>query len=207
MNSQALTDSNHSANLGGNGGSAIVRGKFYNGLRADVVVNETNITAEAAKVAALQAVVLPAGGVQISTNVVEYSTEVTLTATEIVGSAAGAIGHGNGAILVTSPGSGYVLELVSAVLIYDFLTAAYTGGGDDNVIQLGTAAQTAAIAGADLLEAAGDKIVKVGPLSAVDLPATVGTNLALKGTALTQPGTAAGVLRVNITYRIHTTNL
>lgn len=147
-----------------------------------------------------------AENISLQSGVVEKTALVTLTATQIVGTAAGDVGHASGATLVASPGSDYVLELVSAILIYDYLTGAYTGGGDDTVIQLGTVAQTAAIAGADLLEASGDKIVMVTPLAAVDLPMTVGTTLNLQGTALTA-GTGAGVLRCHITYRIHTTGL
>lgn len=140
-------------------------------------------------------------------SVVEKTVLTTLTADQIVGTDAGDVGHASGAILVASPGSGYVLELISAILIYDYDTAAYTGGGDDTVIQLGTVAQTAAVAGADLLEASGDKIVMLTPLAAVDLPMTVGTALNLQGTALTDPGTAVGVLRCYVTYRIITTGL
>lgn len=139
--------------------------------------------------------------------VVTITDIVTLDSTEIVGTAAGDIGHASGAILVESLGSGYALEFVSAVLIYDYGTAAYTGGGDDNVILLGTVAQSGVIAGADLLEASGDKLTMLTPLSTADLVMTVGTDLALKGTALTQPGTAVGTLRVHITYRVHTTGL
>jgi len=146
------------------------------------------------------------GGVSPTSGVVEKTVTTTLTAAQIVGTAAGDIGHASGAILVASPGSDYVLELVSAVLIYDYLTGAYTGGGDDTTIQLGTVDQTAAIAGADLLEASGDKIVMLTPIAATDLPMTVGTSLNLQGTALTA-GTGAGVLRCNVTYRIHTTGL
>jgi len=145
-------------------------------------------------------------GISPTANVVQKTVLTTLTAAQIVGTSAGDIGHASGAILVESPGSDYVLELVSAILIYDYLTGAYTGGGDDTVIQLGTVAQTAAIAGADLLEAAGDKIVMLTPLGAVDLPMTVGTSLNLQGTALTA-GTGAGVLRCYVTYKIITTGL
>lgn len=147
------------------------------------------------------------GGISLTATVREFTTIVTLTATEIVGTSAGDIGHASGAILVAAPSSDYTLEFVSAVFIYDYLTAAYTGGGDDNVIQLGTVTQSAPIAGSDLLESSGDEVVMLTPLAAVDLPMTVGTTINLQGTALTQPGTAAGVLRVHITYRLHTTGL
>lgn len=133
-----------------------------------------------------------------------YTKEVTLDATTIVGTDAGDIGHAEGAILVTAPGATKILEFISAVLIYDFDTAAYTGGGDDNVIQLGTTAVSKPIAGADLLGAAADKIVYVNALGDADVALAANQPLAFHGTALTQPGTAAGTLSIRISYRVHT---
>jgi len=132
------------------------------------------------------------------------TAKVTLTADEIVGTDAGCIGHTAGAVLVAAPGAGKVLEFVSAVLSYKFNGAAYTGGGDDNVIRQGTTAVSAAIAGADLLEDTADDIAYVNALSAADVKLTANSTLNLAGTALTQPGEAAGTLDVFITYRVHT---
>ena len=67
-------------------------------------------------------------------------------------------------------------------------------------------AVSTAVTGASLLEAAGDKILRLGSI-ATELSPTVGTGLSIAGTALTNPGTAEGELRVHITYRVHTTNL
>lgn len=149
------------------------------------------------------------GGITISANVTEYTVEVTLTATEIVGTAAGDIGHANGATLVAAPSSDYTLEFVRAVAIYDYATAAYTGGANDLVVAIGSGG--AAISGvcstANLLGAAGDKIVYFVPLATAAVPMSVGTAISLRGTAYTNPGTAAGVLRVYTTYRIITTGL
>ena len=146
------------------------------------------------------------GSAELAETVLKYTT-VTLTATEIVGTAAGDIGHASGATLLAAPGAGKVVELISAVLIYDFDTAAYTGGGNDIVIKQGSTTLTTPIASADLLGAAGDKIVQVNPLSASDQALTENTGLSLTATAFTQPGTAAGVLRVKLVYRVHTTGL
>ena len=151
-----------------------------------------------------------AGGISSVATVIEYTDSITLTATEIVGTDAGDVGHADGAILVTAPGAGFTLEFVSAFLIYDYSTAAYTGGADDAVIQVGvTGTQvtvTGAITGANLLEASGDKMLRLGSISTELVHADNGA-ISLNGTALTQPGTAAGVLRVHITYRKHTTGL
>lgn len=138
------------------------------------------------------------------------NAEVTLTATQIVGTSAGDLGHASGAELVAAPGAGYVLQLINAVLIYDYSVAAYTGGGNDTFIQNGASAValTTSIASADLLGAAGDKIVQLTPLSASDQALTANTSLTLKSTtAWTQPGTAAGVLRCHVLYRLITTEL
>jgi hypothetical protein len=135
------------------------------------------------------------------------TVKVTLTATEIVGNAAGDIGHASGATLVAAPGAGYAIEFISALFVYDFATAAYTGGGDDVVVEYtGSTNVTSAITSANLLGAAGDKILRLGAI-ATEVAPLVNTGLSLSGTAYTQPGTAAGVLRCYITYRVLTTNL
>ena len=146
-----------------------------------------------------------------TTKVSDIITEqVTLTATEIVGTSAGDLGHASGAVLVAGVSSAYAMEFVSAVAIYDFDTAAYTGGGNDTTINIGSggAALTGVVTSANLLGAAGDKIVVFNQLSTAALPLSVGTGLSMNSvTAWTQPGTAAGVLRVQISYRLHTTGL
>lgn len=136
--------------------------------------------------------------------------EITLTATEIVGTAAGDLGHASGAVLVAGVSSDYAMEFVSAVAIYDFATAAYTGGGNDTTINIGSggAVLTGVVTSANLLGAAGDKIVIFNQLSTAALPLSVGTGLSMNSiTAWTQPGTAAGVLRVQVSYRLHKTGL
>lgn len=140
----------------------------------------------------------------------EFTVLTTLTATEIVGTAAGDLGHASGATLVAAPGAGFALQFIRAIAIYDFATAAYTGGGDDTSIRLGSggAAITGIVTSANLLGAAGDKIVRFEPLAAAALPVSVNVAISLVSTtAWTQPGTAAGVLRVYTTYRVITTGL
>lgn len=149
-------------------------------------------------------------GLRFTPTVLELTAYVSLDSTIIAGTAAGDIGHSSGATLVAAPGSAYTLEFVSAVLIYDHSTSDFAGGGDDNVIQNGSTATalSAAIAGADLLEASGDKMVTISALSATDQVLVANMPLSLQGTALTNDaGTAAGALRVHITYKVHTTGL
>ena len=158
---------------------------------ADDAVTAAKLAAEAVDNAAIDADMI-------------QTAKVTLTAAKIVGTDAGCIGHSAGAVLVAAPGEGKVLEFVSAVLSYNFDTAAYTGGGDDIVIRQGATAVSAAIAKADLLADTEDDIAYVNALSAADIKLTANSTLNLHGTALTQPGTAAGTLDVFITYRVHT---
>lgn len=168
-------------------------------IEADVISEET-----AGAGVTVDGVLLKDGGISPgSVNAQLFTVLTTLTATEIVGTAAGDIGHASGATLVTAPTSDYTLEFVSAVAIYDFNTAAYTGGANDLVVAIGSGG--AAISGvcstANLLGAAGDKIVYFRPLATAAVPMSVGTAISLRGTAFTNPGTAAGTLRVYTTYR------
>jgi hypothetical protein len=156
-----------------------------------VIDSSGNLTATAASV----------GSSEIDPKVIQYAT-VTLTAANIVGTDAGDIGHTAGAPLVAAPGAGYILEFISATLSYDFNTAAYTGGNNDLVIRQGTTAVSAAIADADLLKDTEDDIAFVAALSAADIKLTANSTLNLYGTAYTQPGTAAGTLKVHVAYRV-----
>ncbi len=141
-----------------------------------------------------------ASGIKVAT--------ATLTAAEIVGTTAGTIGHADGAELVAAPGSGYVLQFVSAVLIYDYDTAAYTGGaGDDLTVYINSVVVSPAIATTDLITKAGDTVISLSALSANDYILGVNSNINLAATEITQPGAAAGVIRCIVSYRTITTGL
>ena len=136
-----------------------------------------------------------------------YTATGYLTAAQIVGSGAGSLAHANGVELVAAPGAGYVYELISAVLILDFDTAAYTGGGTDLYIRVGTVNECAAITAAQLVDSAADAILGVN-LLATNVVLTANTNINLKcTTAFTQPGSAAGLLRYKVSYRTIATGL
>jgi hypothetical protein len=125
----------------------------------------------------------------------------TLTAATIVGSSAGTLGHSAGVIVLAAPGTGYVYEFVGGLLAYTFATAAYTGGGNDLNVRIGTVAQTAAITTAQLLLSASSCVLQLNALATNVVP-TSNTTLNLKATtAYTQPGTAAGTLKYWLTYR------
>jgi hypothetical protein len=147
------------------------------------------------------------GGIQLSTGVYQKTAEVTISAAEIVGTSAGDLGHADGVELVAAPGAGYALQFVSAVVIYDYDTAAYTGGaGDDLTVYINSVAVSGAIATADLITKAGDTVIGLNELT-TDKVLGVNSNINLACTAVTQPGTAAGVIRVKTTYNVITTGL
>lgn len=214
MKSVKITKTNHAIDMETPVDATIVRGKFYNNLKDDFdalrpsdTVIKANTISEVTSAAGVTAdsVLLKDGYVQ-ATNL--KTVLATLTATEIVGTSAGDIGHSAGAILVPAAGTGYIHEFVSALIVYDYGTAAYTGGTNDLVIRVGTVAQCAAITTASLLGGAADAILAVNKLATntVETGSAAGT-INLYGTAYTQPGDAAGVLRIYVTYRTYPTGL
>jgi len=136
------------------------------------------------------------------------SADILISAADITATDAGKLGHAAGVPLVADPGANKVVDLISAVMIYDFDTAAYTAGGNITVNSNGGAALTGTVTAANSLGASTDKIVRFVPLSTggVALTANKGLNL-VSSAAFTQPGTAAGVVRVKVLYRVITTGL
>jgi len=99
------------------------------------------------------------------------------------------------------------LQFVNAVLVYDYDTAAYTGGaGDDLTVYINSVAVSGAIATADLITKAGDTVISLSALTN-DYILGVNSNINLASTAVTNPGTAAGVIRAKVTFRVITTGL
>lgn len=151
------------------------------------------------------------GGISLTATVTEYTTIVTVDSTKIEGNDVGDIGHADGAILVAAPGTGYTTEFVSAFLIYERVAADFAGGNNDLAIQVGVnsaqVAMSGAITDANFLTASSDKMIRLGATATEVVYADNGI-ISLAGTAFTNnSGTAAGMLRVHVTYRVHTTGL
>lgn len=139
-----------------------------------------------------------AGG-DIRTEVVEIASDA------ITGTDAGELGHADGVELVAAPGSGKVIELISAVLSYVYDTAAYTDGGNTTINWVGGAAITGLVSAANGIGASADKIVGFQPLAAAGNAMVEDSAINLEAaSAFTQPGTAAGTIKVIVTYRIIT---
>lgn len=169
-----------------------------------------DVQAAAAQIDINTSAIAASAALNVAGSGVETTVLTTLTATTIVGTSAGDLGHASGVELVAAPGAGFALQFIRAIAIYDFATAAYTGGGDDTSIRIGGggAAITGIVTSANLLGASGDKIVRFDPLAAAALPVTANAGISINSTtAWTQPGTAAGVVRIYTTYRVITTGL
>lgn len=140
----------------------------------------------------------------VDQTLVKYAT-VSIAAAAVTGTSAGQLGHASGVVLVADPGAGKVVELISAVVSYTYSVAAYTAGGNITVNINGGSALTGVVSAANSLGASADKIVQFAPLAAAGnaLTANKGLNL-VAATAFTQPGTAAGTVKVFVAYRVHT---
>lgn len=112
--------------------------------------------------------------------------------------------------VLAGQGADTAIEFISAVLIYDYNTAAYTGGGDVTLEYSGGAAVTTTITAANSFAAAGDKVFSMMRLNAAGgytMPVNTGLDITNATGAFVDPGTAAGVGRLHITYRVHTLGL
>lgn len=148
-----------------------------------------------------------ANAVQGLTGAIQYA-EIAIPAADIVSTAAGKLGHAAGQMLVAAPGAGKAMELLSALLIYDYAGAGYSAGGNLTVNWAGGgAALTGLVAAANSLGATADKVVLFVPLSTAGIPMVVNTGLNLVASAAFTAGSATGVCRVKVAYRVHTTGL
>ncbi len=133
----------------------------------------------------------------------EYCEDVLINAADIIATAAGKFGHASGFPLAVIRAD-QVIELVSALMQTDRRTAAYTAGGNITVNLAGGAAVTGLVSAANSLGAAADATHLFLPLAAAANALTAGAGLNLvAAAAFTNPGTAAGVVRVRVRYRVH----
>jgi hypothetical protein len=115
--------------------------------------------------------------------------------------------------LVATPGADYFIELVSAVLIYDYDTAVYSESADDLAIEYSTSGDdiTAAIEMTGFIDQGGDMIMTVFPIH--PQPANVATDIVNNAIRLINTGdgeyagAGAGTMTVKVTYRIHKAGL
>jgi len=135
----------------------------------------------------------------------ECATLVTISAANITDTGAGHLGNATGVVLVPDPAAGSLVELISCVMSYTYATAAYTGGGNITVNSDGGSALTGLISYASSIGAGASNITQFVPLSTAGntLISAKGFNL-VAAAAPTQPGTAAGTVKVYTRYRLYT---
>ena len=167
------------------------------------------ITAQNANNVSLRAAVdafptTPVNSAEMDPLLIQYAT-VNISAANIVATTAGKLGHADGYPLVATPGTGKVLELISAIVSYTYGVAAYTAGGNLTVNWAGGAAITGVGAKESGLGAGASNVNQLVPLAATAnvMVAESAINL-VAATGFTQPGTATGTVKVFVAYRVHT---
>jgi hypothetical protein len=167
---------------------------------ADGVISLASITTSGAISATGK--VTATGGISTATaNVVEFTKEVSLSAANLIAM------YTTPVELVAAPASGYALDFVSAVLIYDSTATAFTSGGAITINYGSGGAAVSTTLAATFLTGAGDKVWNLQKLNAAGgYTMPVGTSLVItNATGVFATGT--GVCRMQITYRVITTGL
>lgn len=111
-------------------------------------------------------------------------------------------------VLVASPGAGKVLELISAVLILDYNSAAYATNGNLTIANNTGTAMSNTVLLANLLAKTADTMVALHPLATADTGVALLEDEPLELQCATgDPVTGDSPLRVKIAYRVHETGL
>ena len=133
-----------------------------------------------------------------------YDKEVKLTSAEILDL------YNTPKLLVAAPGTGKIIELLSAVFFLDYGTATYAAGGNLTIQTVtDNAALTPAISAADLINQAADhyRVVKSLVCSGGDDIELLSVNQGLELVNATAVHTTGdGTLTVKIIYRLHDFN-
>jgi len=204
-----LAASTSGAVLMGNGTDVVSQG-----LTGDVVLSGAGLaTIQAGVVTGSKiAAATVAGSNMVNNTVTSTQLDVTtlqtasgtISSPNITGTSAGQLGNAQGVVLVSAPGAGKVLQLDSAVIMYTFATAAYTGGGNITVnTGGGGAAQTGLISYANSVGKGSSTTIVFYPLTTAGVALTSNTGLNLvAASAPTQPGTAAGTIAWQVWYTV-----
>jgi hypothetical protein len=133
----------------------------------------------------------------------------SIISADVTSTVAGKFGHANGYPIVPAQQTNTIILFKSLILNYDFITAAYTAGGNITVnFSGGGIVISGLISAANSVGAATDKYAILYPLAATGLvvaSAGVGLNL-VTSAAFTQPGTAAGVIKYVVNFETYAIN-
>lgn len=158
---------------------------------------------QAASVTASDIVDESVGSEQLADTTIKYA-EVALTKANILAM------YTTPVEVLAAPGAGYALEFVSSVVIFDYDTAAYGGGGDVTFKYDSAATVSSTISAANSFGASADKVTLCNALdtaNGIALSANTAIQITNATGVFTDPGTAAGVARLKIAYRVHATGL
>lgn len=191
--------------------NAVTASELADGAVDTAAILDLNVTTGKLADSAVTAIKIADGVITPAKASVTFLAQATgtISAADLVSTAVGKFGHANGYILVAGQGAHSVIELISGVLIYQFGTAAFTAGGNTTINRsAGAGALTGLISAANFAGAAVNKIAYLNPLSTagINLTENEGLNL-VSSAAFTNPGTAVGVIRYVINYRVHATGL
>jgi hypothetical protein len=146
----------------------------------------------------------------LAANTLQVATG-SIASADIVATGSGKFGHANGYPLVAPVGAHNAPEFVSAVLIHDYAGAAYGAGGDVTVNLTGGAAQSDLVAAANFCGAGSDKVVLLRPARDLVTPVAIAmvenAGLSLVAASAFTLGSATGVIRYAVMYRVHATGL
>lgn len=112
--------------------------------------------------------------------------------------------------VIPTPGAVSAIQFISAILIYDFDIAAYTDGGNVTINYTGGAAVSDIVSAANSFASATDEITGFSALvvaGGAPILANTGLSITNDTTDFVNPGTAAGVGRLIINYRVIQTGL
>jgi hypothetical protein len=190
--------------ISSNGANVTLDAANLDGVTLDANGAGSTVEVAALGVGTAQLAALSVTAAKMAANTLQIATG-TITAANIIGTSAGQLGHANGVVLLAACAAKAINEFVALILSNDFLTAAYTAGGDLSVnIGAGGAALTGVISNANFIQAAADKTIVYTPLAAAPNVYTTANPINLVSTvAPTNPGTAAGVFKWTLLYRVH----
>jgi len=187
----------------GDGVGICGKGSLYHDVTNAIVYQNTGTAASPTWTALVTPAAASITSAMLATGVLQVDT-VTITKANILAM------NGAPVTVIAAPAAGSVIELLDAVLVTDFGVAAYTGGGDVTLGYLAGAIQTTTITAANSFGSGTDKVFPFRMLNAaggLTMPTATAVDIRNATGAFTDPGTAVGVGRLTVAYRVIATGL
>jgi len=147
-------------------------------------------------------------GSNTSCSFVPLGNPAMLQTVEIALTEANIIAMNGAPVELVAGQAGKAIEFLGAFLVNEFDTAGYTNGGNVSVIEEDGSDVSTVVGASDSFGSTTDELNIMKPLAASYQPvAGKGLMITNASAAFADPGTAAGIARVSISYRVHTTGL